>query len=1503
MGSHGDEIGRYFSNALSAVISSPQLRFCDLDLLGDHARARIMSLNGDTPEQISQCIHQMVDDRATKQPHLSAISAWDGELTYGELSTLSSQLAYHLCDIGVGPGMIVPLLFEKSKWMIISILAVLKAGAAFAPLAPAQAPDRRERIMQQLEAPIVLTSHKHSTISLKTRRTIVSVGPHSTCFTDSSINSLPGKVQLPKPDPNAPIYVFHTSGSTGQPKGVILEHKAITSSCYYHGLEVGYLEGARVLQFASYTFDASMMEILTSLLFGSTVVIPSEEDLHDRLNEVMRDSSIEMAFVTPSVARLIDLSYCFRLRVILLAGEASTTEDFARWTGKRILQGYGPTEAGILCAVAEIDPGKDNPRNIGHPVGCRFWVVDPNDHEKLVPLGSTGELLIEGSLLAKGYLNQPDATAAAFISPSWLSQSRLYKTGDLVTRRQDGSFMFVGRKDSQVKIRGQRIELGEIEHHVKSCFVTAQQVVVEIITLSDKSAVPQLAVFITYADKSQNRGSYPQILLVGPDVEEKLEQMLPSYMIPTIFFTVDHLPLMVSGKSDRRALREIGHQFSSSQLASFQSKDQSLKRTPENEHERILLEIWARVLNLEIDLIGTDDSFFRLGGDSITAMQVASSARDRGLKISSAQVLREKTVTRIVSAQVTARSQQSAVVAEIAAGQSFPLSPIQRLYFRLQEDPVVSFDQCFFLKFHQQKQYQEIVQGLETLVSGHAILRARFKKSEAGGWGQTFTDDIHRSLHTRFVDHARPEQVSSLIAEARDSLDIMEGPLVSAVFMTDVEGPEQRLFITIHHLVVDLISWRALLAQLEEILTYTTPTFMPSITFPAWSCLQAEYLSTYDSQSLPEPSAPLFSYWGYNGKPSLSSMPNSVEFTLDESTTSALLGNSNDAFRTQPIELMISALLYAFGHTFSDRNLPVVFNETHGRDVWDDSIDISRTIGWFTQTAPIEISQSRGFSLHDIVRQTKDQMRDIPNNSGHCFTSRFAESMPAELVFNYGGLYQQMERQDALFESIPLPDGCAPKSFDRHKRAALFEVLAQVTYGKLSIVLLFDRKANFQDKIRSWANLYEDALVQIGNQFSDMSPKWTLVDFPGIFGSYGDIEHFLQVTLPGLEIEADQVEDLFPCSSIQEGILISQMKDPRSYRTSLEIALSTRNFGTQLDLDRVKDAWKAVVRRHALLRAVIVGDFPGGHAYMHVVLKDPSVHVQIISDEDLATSTAYPGSNQQNEARVDNHLQHKVSIVRRSSTDAHFILEMNHAITDAHSRDIIFHDLQAAFEGVLDPSCASYSNFISYIGEKSYEEGLGHWKSYLAQAEASYFPHLGEGETSGEAKEVVVEVPDINTDAVRRFCAEMEVTPATVIQLAWSLVLSQYTGSSTPTFGVLSSGRDVPVDNVNEIFGPFIGMLPFTLSLATADTVAKVLETSQKDYLRGLSYQAVSLASIHNFLGLGSSALFNSVVTLQKVSSRPPAREAKAIELELISGSDPTEVRQSLPLLFLYYRY
>ncbi|KAI2468494.1 non-ribosomal peptide synthase [Annulohypoxylon bovei var. microspora] len=611
---------------------------------------QIWSWNTPVPPTLKTCMHELVAEQANKDPSRPAVSSWDGAFTYGDVNSKSDQFAAQLISLGVKVGSVVPLCFEKSRWTVVAVLAVMKSGGTFALMDPSQPEGRLRTIVEQTGACTIVTSKQQENLGLR-------IAPNAKHITLSSENfsSYDSSPSLPFVPASTNLYIQFTSGSTGKPKGCVVTHENFSSGAIPRADIVGYRAHSRVLDFASYAFDVCIDCMLCTLSVGGCLCIPSDADRVNDLSGAIRKMNVNMAHMTPSVARVLDPDIIPSLEVLGLGGEAISAGDAAAWSrNTKVINAYGPSECTVGCAVNG-DVGAESQKthvSMGKGVGGTLWIVDPSNHHKLVPIGTVGELLVEGAIVGPGYLNDPEKTDVVFINdPKWLlagspqhdgRKGRLYKTGDLVRYDPDGTIIFVGRGDQQVKLRGQRIELAEIEYNMLDKLPPGTRVAAEVIRPGGPAGEPTLVAFVSeraglVSEADSLLGSLsPQVLDSLANMNKALSEHLPIYMVPAAYIPLQVMPLLVSAKTDRKRLRELGHSLSRKDIAKFTAA-MVPRKEPSTPAEKSLAQLWSQVLGQEVE-VGAHDNFFNLGGDSLRAMKLVAVARTQDIALTVADI-------------------------------------------------------------------------------------------------------------------------------------------------------------------------------------------------------------------------------------------------------------------------------------------------------------------------------------------------------------------------------------------------------------------------------------------------------------------------------------------------------------------------------------------------------------------------------------------------------------------------------------------------------------------------------------------------------------------------------------------------------------------------------------------------------------------------------------------------------------------------------------------------
>ncbi|KAK8920223.1 Nonribosomal peptide synthetase dtxS1 [Metarhizium anisopliae] len=625
-----------------------ELRVQDVSMTSSRDLQDIWTWNAKLPEAVSDNMPRMIRETVHRQPCATAIHAWDGSLSYQQLDDLSTTLAYHLRKVGVEKGDMIPLCFEKSMWMPVSALAIMKTGAACVATDPSNQPEERLRGMTaQIEAKTILASVAYTDMAKRLGAdNVISVDLERLFEFALSLDHEPS---LPEINASDILYIIFTSGTTGVPKGAMVTHGNYCSAIVHQRELLGFESNSRVLDFSSYAFDVVWSNMLNTLTAGGCLCIPSAEERQDSISGCLEKYQATVADFTPSVLRNIEPKTALTLlSTMLLGGEVVLPSD-AQYVreGARVVSAYGPAECTPTSLILPLTCHSDG--GLGLASGLCTWVVDADHADRLAPIGTIGELWLEGALVGAGYVNNPAKTKAAYVQdPEWLlrgvpgkrpgRRGRAYRTGDLVQYREDGSLVFKGRKDTQVKIRGQRVELEEVEHYVQDAVSAAAQgnmvtVVAETIRPKGSHGI-MLVAFVCLGSRDEvSDEDYEQAIRGATrGIAGELGERLPPFMIPSVFIPVRNIPMTPTGKTDRRHLRSYGSSLTLTDIAAL-SRTEGERRAPTTDSEQLMQGLWAEVLNMEPGNISIDDSFFRIGGDSIGAMKLVGLARKTGLPL------------------------------------------------------------------------------------------------------------------------------------------------------------------------------------------------------------------------------------------------------------------------------------------------------------------------------------------------------------------------------------------------------------------------------------------------------------------------------------------------------------------------------------------------------------------------------------------------------------------------------------------------------------------------------------------------------------------------------------------------------------------------------------------------------------------------------------------------------------------------------------------------------
>ena len=1105
----------HFRTLLEGIVTNPNQRLLDLPILTEPEQHRLLVEWNDTQATYpkDKCIHHLFEAQVDRSPDATAVVFEDKQLTYRELNRRANQLAHYLRKFGVGPEVLVGICVDRSLEMVVGELGILKAGGAFVPFDPDYPKERLAFMLQDTQAPVLLTQQRHlqqlpeatfldkqdSDDSIQNRLVICLDTDWEIIAQESEDNP------SARSRPEHLAYVIYTSGSTGKPKGVLIQHAGVVNLMAWLQSVHNVTPADRATQLASPAFDASVWELWPYLAAGASIHIVDEETRisSSKLLQWLATEGISICFLpTPLVEVVLEEQWPSGLALrALLTGGDKLHRSPRKTLPFRFVNKYGPTENSAVTTWAPVatGTGTDVSPPIGRPIAnTQVYLLDR--HLNPVPIGICGELFIGGDGLARGYRSRPEQTAERFIPNPFSDEpgTRLYKTGDLARYLADGNIEFLGRIDNQVKIRGFRIELGEIETVLGQHPAIRETVVVARENQKDGNLGLRNAKGEIENAKSeiQNPRSGDRALVgyVVPqqepaptidDLRSFLREKLPDYMVPSAFVFMNTLPLTSNGKIDRRALP-------APDCARLRLEGTLV--APSTRVETILERIWAEILKLK--QIGVHDNFFELGGDSILSIQIIARANQAGLRLTPKQLFKHQTIAELAAVAGTTpaiQTEQGLVTGMV------PLTPMQHWFLEQELPEPHHWNMAMLLEVRQALDPALLALAVQHLLVHHDVLRLRLVRM-ASHWQQVNAnadESVPFSLRdlSALAEAKQGPAIEAAAAELQASLNLSAGPLLRMVLFDLGQQKSARLLIVIHHLAVDSVSWRILLEDLERAYRQLSRgegiRFPPKTTsFKRWAeglreyaqsgALQSEVENwTADSWSNVVP-LPVDFLAGANTEASA----RTVSVSLGAEQTRALLQEIPRVYHTEINDLLLTALVQALARWTGAQSL-LISLEGHGREEIFEGVDLSRTAGWFTTIFPVLLSLGEASHPGEALKSIKEQLRRIPNRgigygllrylSGDAVVADRLRAPPQPQVsFNYLGQFDQLFPEASLFAWAREASG--PVHSLKGSRRHLLSVNGSVIEGRLRLAWIYSANLHRRSTIEDLAQGFLAAL-------------------------------------------------------------------------------------------------------------------------------------------------------------------------------------------------------------------------------------------------------------------------------------------------------------------------------------------------------------------------------------------------------------------------------------------
>ncbi|RXV73800.1 amino acid adenylation domain-containing protein [Burkholderia stabilis] len=1446
--------------------------------------------------------------QAAAYPHRVALADASASLTFAELDDASNRVARALTQRGAAAEAPVVVCIERSARFVVGLLGALKAGALAVLLDPAQPSARLAAAAADCGARWALVADTAAWPAGSDAQPL----DVDSLAQDATLAHAAGVRVAPHPEQGA--YLIYTSGSTGAPKGVVVSHGALAD--YVQGMldELAFAPDASFAMVSTVAADLGHTTLFGALCAGRTLhLLPAACAFDpDLFAHEMRRRDVGVLKIVPShLQALLDARVpadVLPRHALVTGGETLTWALVARLAALapdcRVINHYGPTEVtvgAIACDTASIAADARNPAS-GVPLGlplpnARALVLDA--FGACVPAGATGELYLGGPGVARGYLGRPAQTAERFVPDPYTPGARLYRTGDRVCLRADGRIAFLGRIDDQVKIRGYRVEPGEVSAAVRAAGPVAQA---ETLAIEHDGRL-RLATFVVMRDGA----AFDEAAM-----RAALAAKLPDYMVPAQFVALARLPVTANGKIDRAVLRELA----AAPVASASGD------APQGAVETVLAEVWQAVL--KAPQVGRDDNFFELGGDSILVLQVIARARKRGVRFTPKQLFDGPTVAELAriakTEDVSAAAQPVIATATAAAVPTTApiLTPAQQRFFALDVPHRGHWNQSVAFDVRGPFDADAFARAFDALLTHHDAFRQRFVRGADGTWHASDAAKPYDALP--FVDVAARDETDALARfdALQRRLDLGRGPLACACAARLPDGSTQ-LYFAIHHAIVDGVSWRILLDDLDTAYRAAcdrTPVRLsqPGLRADAWAARLA--------RAATEPASPFAAetaYWAgmAQGDDLVPDHPDAaatnadaavVVQTIDAALTRAALTDAHAAYRTQTIELLGAALALTLSGARGAASCRVEL-EGHGREALFDDADASRTIGWLTSHYPVTLPVAA--TARDTLCAVKDTLRAVPHKGlgfgvlahyGDAATRAALAAVPRPRVtFNYLGQFDAP--RDATL--VPRFGGTG---VERDPQGPLGNTLAIHAYldtdrdgaRTLKVHWVYGAPQFERATIDAFAERFAAALRELveacASRVAHRGGGATPGDFP-----LAQAAGLTQAAIERTPLDWRAIDDVYPLSPMQQGILFHALFAPghASYVNQLVATATT------LDADRLAAAFDTSVARHDILRTSVMPDEAAPlqcvhrHARMPVEQLDWRARVDTLD----ADFDAWLAADRTRGFDWREPPLMRLTLIRVTDEAWRVVWTRHHVLLDGWSTARLLADVLRDYR---DPDAVSpfasrpalrYRDFIAWLGTRDRDADERFWTERLARLDAPTL--IAERAADRADAEMVTWRATLDAETMTRVAQTaraLKLTVNTLVQGAWALALQRMTHQPAVAFGATVAGRPDALADVDTVLGLFINTLPVITAPAPQQRAADWLQALQRDNAAAAEHAHTPLADIQRWARGAGGALFDTLVVFENYPVDDTVRDAdpRALALSGVRSIEATDFALTL---------
>lgn len=1405
-----------------AAVDAPASRLDGLPLVSPQALATYAAPWPWEDRLADAPVHDLISRQARHAPDAPAIIFGDETVRFGALDARANRLARLLLAQGVGAETVVGVGLPRGPDLIAALLAVWKAGGAFVPFDPDHPTERTARMLADAGVRLVLAAEG----TADGFRRI-----------DPTLADLSGFPDTPPDLPTHPeqlAYVIFTSGSTGRPKGVMVPHGALSMHCRATGALYETAARTREFHFLSMSFDGAHERWIVPLIHGGAIILtdrtpwPEEQTLDTLARHRATHAGFPPAYLGALAEAAAGRASVPEVDIYSFGGEAMTAAGFARIAQtlrpRLMINGYGPTEA-VISPLAWKVPAQTSIETAHAPIGRavgtrRAYVLD--EALNPVPPGVPGELYIAGTGIARGYRQMPAATAERFLpDPFGPPGSRMYRTGDRARWREDGTVDYLGRTDRQIKLRGFRIEPGEVEAALRTLpGVRAAAVALKRLGPSD-----QLVGYVTGVD------------LDPAALRSLLARQLPDHMVPARLLVLDALPLTPNGKVDHQALPVPERPVSAAPA-----------QAAEGDTEQALAAIWQDVLRLPAPP-DRDANFFELGGDSILSLQIAARARRAGLVLSARDLFEHQTLSRLA---LCARREAPAPRHDAPDGPA-PLTLLQRRF--LETAPVPGhFAQTLRLTVRAPLDAGLLDAALRHVLNRHAALRLRFSRDGAGHWRQKPGPELDGPVLTS-AEAESLDAAAALFRPLEAGMDIAHGPLVRALLARLPDGT-QVLFLAGHHLVVDAVTWRILLEEIEATLADLARGHAPGPAETGASFnLRARHVPPPAQSPFPaalppdDPSAP--NLFGHR---------RDIRLAIPGAQTENLYRVAR-AHHARIDDLLLAAVVRASGR-LRGRPAVTVGLERHGRDLIPDA-DFSLTAGWFTALATAAVPLEDDLRL--AILAAKEAARAaVPD----------AEAPAPAILFNHLGRVESRPGARLVLDAIDLSadDGLplgAELTVDALEDERGLELRLTAAVPRWQEATLTRLAAALEADLHRLAALESDGA----------SPS----DFP--------LARLPQATLDRLALPWREIADLYPLTPTQQGIFFHALDEAASgaYVNQLRLTLGG------LDGARFAAAFARAVARHDILRTGFLWTADLAAPLQAVWRQVPFAvrEAPPVAPSDTGALDAIATAERAAGFALAQPPLMRVCLVPLEGGGHHLIWTSHHLLLDGWSSARLMAEVLADYAGAdVPPPAARFRDHVARLAAPT-PEAEAFWRRRLSRLEE---PTLLAAPAREPARIGHMSTPlePALWERLRATARDLRITPNILFQAAFALVLRHVTQRADIAFGVTYSGRPEDDVRMESVLGLFITTVPAILHVPGGGCAADFLRAVQEEAVALSAHSATPLVDILRWAGRSGGALFDALMVFENYPMDAALRDRSAAGLTF--GPVRSEEATNFPL-------